>query len=161
MAKSPFQWKRLSGVRSGARRLALSVLMILASSCSEDVATEPVVPAEQGALQPEGGGDAIVEEEACQRLADAIADKDDELDCDVALECPEGIRPAGGEACLEYDEETVEACVSVIESYEECEEFDTRPCIATALAGTADPACAPAGGAGGMAGTAGGGGAGG
>jgi hypothetical protein len=141
----------------------LLVPFCLAAACSGDETADPV-SAPPGIVQPEGNGVAIDEATACQRIRGVAERRSGGLGCDAIelLPCPAFIRPPGGGECLVYDEGTVVACETVIDSHRDCSDFDTSPCIVTVL-DEPGPGCAE-GGAGGVAGASGvpvGGGAGG
>lgn len=123
-----------------------STVVAVAVACSDEVGTGDNQPAPPGAIQPDASGGVLNEAEACQMLLAAIQDRASTppLDCDVSeLTCPELIRTAGSQACLQFDEGSVTACVGVVESYELCTDFETKPCIVTALPGTMSAGCTP------------------
>src|SRR5690606_19271761 len=96
---------------------------------------EPLVPSRQGTTQPGGGGDAITESEACERLREARVEVGEQLGCESEeLDCPELIQPAGSDPCERYlyDEESLVACLDVLQGYESCDDFDRTPCVVTA-----------------------------
>jgi hypothetical protein len=139
--------------------LLLSVLagFCLVPSCTKSEDTEPFVPASEGATQPEGGGDLLTEDQACERLRDAAASARKELGCSgpALPECPSFLRPGGGSGCYEYSSESVEACEDAYEAAFSCQTL--APCIATAVRNDALPTCElPSQGEGGAGGAAGG-----
>ncbi|MDF3069363.1 MAG: hypothetical protein K0R38_4964 [Polyangiaceae bacterium] len=137
--------------------LLVSALVGLAvvSSCTKSEDTEPFVPASEGAIQPEGGGTLLTEEEACGRLLDAYAAARKSLGCPgpKLSECPGFLRPGGGNACYQYSERSVEACEEAYDDAFSCQSLS--PCIVTAERNDALPTCElPGSGAGGMGGVA-------
>jgi hypothetical protein len=118
--------------------LAASAALALATSCVDDVKTEADVPAEPGAIQPEGSGRSVSAVEACDQLEAAEKKVRSELDCDPSPspDCPGRLRLAGSFVCAEVDEGSVEACVSAMNDYRACGEFDSRPCIVTVVSNT-------------------------
>ena len=123
------------------RRGYLLVIGCMSSSvgvfgCEAVEDAEPFVPSKPGVTQPEAGGDGISEAKACEQLAQVRSKVSADLDCDLKQPtCPELVRPFGTDSCQRYlyDGDSVEACVSVIESYETCEDFARSPCLITAL----------------------------
>ncbi|SRR5690606_26877905 len=123
------------------RRGSLIVLVALSIfegglGCETAEDAEPFHASKPGATQPEGGGDAVSERAACQRLERARSEVSADLDCEIEQPaCPELIRPFGADPCrrYSYDEDSVDACVKIIESYEACEDFAQKPCLVTAL----------------------------
>lgn len=141
--------------------LATVATMPLVSNCTSSEDTEPFVPAIEGAVQPDGDGELITEEEACERLREAALDAYERLHCEEPTfpECPGFLRPGGGSGCYEYSAGSVEACEDHYDSVSACRSLS--PCLATAVKNTELSTCEiPADGAGGAAG-AGGAGAGG
>jgi hypothetical protein len=118
------------------------VALGVASACSSEIGVEDTVPAQPGIVMPEGGGSAIDESAACERLLSALSDARSKLKCPAeTAECPGYIRPAGSQACLQYDEATVAGCERVIGAYTRCSDFDSRRCIVSALPGTRSEGC--------------------
>jgi hypothetical protein len=130
-------------VRALGRVSAGAVMALgVASACSSEIGIEDTVPAQPGIVMPEGGGAPIDESAACERLLGALEDARSKLKCPAEpATCPDYIRPAGGQACLQYDETTVAGCESVIGAYKRCSDFDSRRCIVSALPGTKSPGC--------------------
>jgi hypothetical protein len=117
---------------------AASAVLVLATSCVDEVKTEPDVPAAPGATQPEGNGKSVSASEACDQLEAAESKARSDLDCDPSPSpaCPGRLRLAGSFVCAEVDQGSVEACVSAIADYSTCGEFDSRPCVVTVLSST-------------------------
>lgn len=113
----------------------------LVPSCTKSEDTEPFVPASEGAIQPEGGGDLLTEEDACSRLAGALLAARKRLGCTgpKPAECPGFLRPGGGDGCYEYSEDSVEACEGAYEDAFSCS--DLAPCIVTAERNDSLPTC--------------------
>jgi hypothetical protein len=128
------------------------------AACSEQEPAGPATPPSTGIVQPAGNGVPMSEGHACQTLVDAEIATRTRLGCAARSGpgCPDYLRPAGGEACLVYDQGSVTACASLMAGYARCDEFARRPCVVTALR-EREPNC-PLG-AGGAAGSAGNGGA--
>ncbi len=145
--------------RSLAAFAALVGLGLVGASnaCSEQEAAGPATLPSTGMVQPAGNGVSMSEAEACRTLVNAETGARTRLGCPARSGpgCPNTLRPAGGEACLLYDQGTVSACVALMASYARCEELARRPCVVTAL-GERDPNCSVGGGgAGGSAGNGG------
>ena len=130
-------------LRALARGVGTTLVALgVGSACSSQVGVEDTVPAQPGIVMPDGGGAAIDESAACERLASALSDARSKLKCPAeTAECPGYVRPAGSQACLQYDEATVAACERVIGTYTRCTEFDSRRCIVSALPGTRSAGC--------------------
>jgi len=142
--------------------LLLSALvgLSLVPSCTKSEDTEPFIPASEGATQPEGGGALLTEDDACSRLRTAWAGAQKRLNCagPVAAECPGFIRPAGGNGCYEYSEDSVEACEKSYKDAFSCSVI--APCVVTAERNDSLPTCeVPSTGEGGAGGVPSGGGA--
>ena len=146
--------------RSAALFAALVGLGLGGSSaaCSEQEPAGPATQPSSGIVQPAGNGVPMDEGQACDALVQKEIATRTRLGCPARSGpgCPGYLRPAGGEACLVYDQGTVTACVSLVAGYVRCDEFVRRPCVVTALK-ERDPNCPLA--AGGAAGSAGNGGA--
>jgi hypothetical protein len=136
---------------------ALLVLPVYAS-CTKSEDTEPFVPAQEGAFQPEGGGDLISEEEACDRIAEAESEARERLSCNPELvgECPGYIRPGAGSGCYEYSASSVAACEEAYDASRSCAQL--QRCVVSATLNLELETCQQAG-EGGAAGAGGGGGA--
>jgi hypothetical protein len=118
------------------------VALGVVSACSSEIGVEDTIPAEPGIVMPDGGGSPIDESAACARLLSALEDARTKLKCPAETAvCPTLVRPAGSQACLQYDEATVEGCESVVGRYTRCSDFDSRRCIVSALPGTISPGC--------------------
>lgn len=125
------------------------------TACTESKDTNPVVTPKVGAYQPAPSGVLIDEAEACQAITAAEDAARGSLGCGTVQRapCPEYIRPAGGSSCYQYDQGTVDACVSYYGSLSACVDFIEKPCVVSAVPITG---CASSsGGAGGTGGTGG------
>ena len=118
-----------------ARALCLSLLALaVGASCSSAKDTEATVPSRPGAVQPDTSGTPIDEASACSQLSKAEASARSALGCDAAkLTCPDAIRPAGGEGCFFYDQDSVKKCATLFDSFTSCDDFDKHPCLVTAI----------------------------
>ncbi len=125
------------------RVLVLSVAVAAALGCEDNVGLEDDNPARSGAVQPKGNGSAVDEEEACTAYRNALEQRATDLNCPKPVECPDLIRPAGGDACLQYDQGTVEACVTHVGRYATCAEFTRSPCIVSTVPGSTSAGCTP------------------
>lgn len=136
----------MSGLR-WVRSVSLAgLLLAVAASCSNPKDDEDFVPSETGAEQPKAGGAQLAEAVACDSLkaADSAARKALSCPANKAV-CPASIRPAGvGDDCFSYSKASVDACVEAIGKYEACEDFESHPCLVTAVpkqcAGSVEPA---------------------
>lgn len=122
--------------------LALCGLPIFVS-CTTSEDTEPLVPASQGSKQPDGGGNLIGEDEACERLSSAAKAAYDRVGCDAPelLDCPAFVRPGGGSGCYQYSEDSVASCEQSYEDASSCQELSL--CAATAVLDETLPTCEP------------------
>jgi len=145
--------------RSAALFAAVVGLGLVGSSaaCSEQEPAGPATLPSSGIVQPAGNGVPVDEGQACEALVQAEIATRTQLGCSprTGPGCPGNLRPAGGEACLAYDQGTVTACVSLMAGYVRCDEFVRRPCVVTALEGRDANCPLGAGGAGGSAGNGG------
>jgi hypothetical protein len=130
-----------SFARWGRSSLALALSGLLYASCTSSEDTEPFLPPVLGAQQPEGGGDLVSEDDACERLRSAALDAYDSLGCDEPdfEACPAFLRPAGGSGCYEYSADSVDACEEAYEAATSCRALS--PCVATAVLNTELPTC--------------------
>lgn len=118
------------------------VAVLVAVGCTSSPDTGATNPAVQGAVQPEGGGAAMSESDACQAIRGALDQASSRLSCGTPAlaPCPGYIRPSGG-ACLEYYQRTVDQCVKMIGAYTSCDDFANHPCYVTPIAGSAPQGC--------------------
>ena len=131
--------KRASAVSFSPRVLRSLSLVALAlaavASCSKVEDTQDYIPSQRGAVQPDAGGDLLSEADACDQLASAESSARKALGCGTSLlECPGSIRPAGGAACFQYSEASVEGCAALYDTFVSCEEFAQHPCLISAVA---------------------------
>lgn len=107
------------------------------SACVSDPTVENDVPARSGAHQPGVTGEsAISAKDACDQVLSAEQSARDKLSCAArtpASVCPSYLAVAGSMPCDSYEESTVTACVTAIGEYTSCDDFDTKPCIVTAI----------------------------
>lgn len=122
-------------------RLAILPLLLLAASavfagCSTDSdvngsggssdGPEPYIANQMNCV-------LMSEDDACEALMDAITSNIGRLECKPKTmpACPEFLRQslANKEAGLFWDQGTVEECVKFYNSFDKCEQFETRPCI--------------------------------
>jgi len=110
----------------------------LVSGCVSDHTVEADVPSSPGAVQPGGAtGDKVAAADACLRIKNARAKAAASLGCDdPGDQCPEYLYVAGSTPCDQYTGSSLDACEAVIGKYESCDDFSTRPCIVTAVAGS-------------------------
>ena len=116
--------------------LALGLSCAAPTACVSDPNIENDVPAEPGAKQPSADGGATLNfGAACSELADAEKAERSKLGCKVVTRaCPAYVAVAGALPCDLYVESTVAACVAAIRHYGACSDFDTKPCVVTAVA---------------------------
>jgi hypothetical protein len=107
------------------------------SACVTDPSVENDVPARRGAYQPGAtGGSSLAAKDACDQVVSAEKSARDKLSCAAktpAPACPSYLSVAGAMPCDSYEESTVTACVAAIGAYTSCDDFDTKPCIVTAV----------------------------
>jgi len=127
--------------------LALASALFAAPACVSDPRVEDDVPARSGAHQPAASGDdPVPAAAACERVLAAEKAARDSLDCmprTPAPTCPTYLRIAGAQPCDSYEGSTVSVCEAEIANYASCADFDTKPCIVTAVASTCHAAAVP------------------
>lgn len=122
-------------------RLAILPLLLLATSavfvgCSTDSDVDGT-GGSGDSVQPYQANQTncvlMSEDDACEALMDAITSNIGRLECKPKTmpACPEYLRQslANKEAGLFWDQGTVEECVRFYNSFDSCEQFETRPCI--------------------------------
>jgi hypothetical protein len=132
----------ISWVRWGRSSLVLALCGLpLYASCTKSEDTEPFIPADEGGIQPGGGGDLLTEEDVCSRLLDALEGAYDRLGCDAPKlpSCPDFVRPAGGSGCYEYTEGSVAACEKGYGDATSCRKLS--PCFIDSVPNTELPTC--------------------
>lgn len=101
-----------------------------------------IVPPAAGLVQPEAGasGPTVSAAAACAALATALGAARTRLGCMAAAvpvpDCSAGtgyLAIAGSMPCDEYDEGSVNACVAAYGAFAACTDFDTTPCVVTAV----------------------------
>lgn len=120
-----------------------SVLALaLAGACSSSYEEKDVFPAKPGLVAPDASGAPMAEAAACAALSDALTSARTRLNCTSPSPppCPGYVRPPDGRRCAQYDQGTVDACVSIIGGHTTCAELDSKRCIVTVLA-SSDPTC--------------------
>ncbi len=120
------------------------VALALAGACSSSYEEKDVFPAKPGLVVPDASGQAMGEAAACSALVGALGSARTRLGCTAGTPpaCPGYVRPPGGRQCAQYDQGTVDACVSLINGYTSCAELDSKRCVVTVLAST-DSTCVP------------------
>ena len=84
----------------------------------------------------------LSEAEACEALTSAYMDHALEISCPVTIyTCPNYLRVEQGEACLLYDAESVEQCITLWRATTTCAELATTVCTARAIEGSAPMGC--------------------
>lgn len=122
---------RLSSLLIGSL-LTLCTTLI---GCSSSDDTEAVGAAGSTQQQPEGftptpTGVRISEQEACEAYVAGLEAAAERLGCTMTTPlCPGFLRQSAGEACYQYDQGTVTACVAFFDEYTTCDHIATRPCI--------------------------------
>ena len=119
--------------RWGRTSLLVALLGLpLYASCTSSEDTEPYVPAKEGAIQPEAGGDLLSEDDACATLLKAAQVAYNRLHCDLEdlATCPGFLRPGGGSGCYQYYSDSVTACEKSYQDATSCRSLS--PCFATA-----------------------------
>jgi len=108
-----------------------------------DHASGPLEPCEEcdagASAEP---GPTLGEAEACEAVHDAYVDRGLEIGCAVTLrECPLFVRVPAGDACLLYDEASVERCKSLFASSTTCKELWNNACVPDPVEGSAPKGC--------------------
>lgn len=87
------------------------------------------------------------EEAACEALRSALSSKLQSFQasgCVMTVRtCPSLVQFVGGEPCLQYDQGTVQGCVTYFQESASCEELKTRAddCAFEAIDGSAPAGC--------------------
>lgn len=116
--------------------VAVALSSVATTACVSDPKVEDYAPPSAGAHQPSGDGVATLSAtEACTQLVSAETASRAKLACTASPseQCPAHLAVAGALPCGLYDASTVAACVSEIGKYAACSDFDTKPCIVTAV----------------------------
>ncbi|HEX7669472.1 MAG TPA: hypothetical protein VF395_07815 [Polyangiaceae bacterium] len=127
--------------------VCLASAIFVAPACVSDPSVEDDVPARSGAHQPAASGDdPVPAAAACERVLVAEKAARDSLDCKPrtpAPTCPIYLSIAGTRPCDSYEGSTVSVCEAEIAKYTTCSDFDTRPCVVTAVASTCHAPAVP------------------
>ncbi len=126
-----------------ARGVALFPLLVAAAvGCSSSEDSPKSVPNTK--FEPPGNGVPMQEAAACAALQKAEDDRRAALNCGAVTRpsCPGYLRK-GNEACLQYDQGTVQGCVDFILGQASCTDVSSNQCVVKALAGTAPNGCDP------------------
>ncbi len=133
--------------RSIASLAMLPLLAAIWPACGGESssATSPG-DAGDGKYHPEGNGEHITEDAACQALADAQSSIALNAGCvATSRPCPDLLRAVFGTACMEYDQGSVQGCIDYYAEQTTCgaltSSFDE--CVVTPFPGT-EPAGCPA-----------------
>ena len=97
-----------------------------------------------GKYHPPSNGMAMTEDAACKALQNALSSKVQSLACVMtARTCPDLVRRVGGADCLQYDQGTVQGCVTYYQESASCDELKTRAddCAFEAIEGSAPAGC--------------------
>lgn len=137
-------------MRTGALLLSLfSLLLPVIPACGGDDGDPPTndePDAGDGKVRPPPSGVHITEAAACDALLAAFDARRQTLGCTVITSrtCPNLVRAqVSGEACLEYDEGSVNGCVAHYNEQSTCEALAAAldDCIATSYPGTQSANC--------------------
>lgn len=117
--------------------LATFAAISLAAGCSSDDSSGSA----PGDYEPAGNGSPMAEAAACNAIVAAEDARRSALNCGPVTRppCPTYIS-LGHDACSQYDQGTVEACVQFISGLS-CDGLKTRKCIVKALPGSAPNGC--------------------
>ena len=130
-----------------ARALVCSMLACSALACGGDADDDGTDPGpDDGLLHPPSNGVHISESEACSVLLGAYTAQLDALDCTITTTrtCPDLVRAmVKGQACLEFDEGSVEGCIAHYNEQSDCQSLASalNYCAANAYAGTTSADC--------------------
>ncbi len=100
-----------------------------------------------GKFHPPANGTPMSEEAACEALRDALQSELQSFQasgCVMTLRtCPSLVQTIGGEPCLQYDQGTIQGCVTYYQDSASCDELKTRSdsCAFEAIAGSAPGGC--------------------
>jgi len=116
-------------------------LACLGPACSESD-PDPGADPDDGKYHPPPNGVHITEEEACLRLHEAFQDQASELQCSKTVRiCPGFLRVQLTPECMEYDEGSVQGCVTFYQEITACAELIETDCVVTAYPGTEPAGC--------------------
>lgn len=126
--------------RPGQPWPALAGLVLSVVTCGAD--PESTADAGDGRYHPDPNGVHVTEAAACDAMASAVRDRAFAIGCSSTLRpCPELLRSQFETACMEYDQGTVDACVTYFEERTECGELDSTSCVLVAYPGTEPAGC--------------------
>jgi hypothetical protein len=134
-----FTWSRRFLVAS-----LVSLGLLACSSSSTSGTTSGAGGADDGKLHPPGNGVAMSETDACNAVSNALDSDYLALGCVATSQsCPDLLRAQFGADCLQYDQGSVQGCVSYYGMAASCAALDTAAsnCVVTALAGSAPKGC--------------------
>ncbi len=115
------------------------LLVLLACSCGGET-TAP--DAGDGKVHPPPNGVTTSETQACQRLLGALQNRAFALGCSTTLRpCPELLRAQFTTPCMQYDQGTVDGCVSYFNTRSACAELAAEICVVVPYPGTEPAGC--------------------
>jgi len=98
-----------------------------------------------GRYRPAKNGVPVAEAAACAELSTALESARTRLSCTMTSPtCPSLVRTrVGGEACLQYDEGTIDGCAEHYRGSGDCDELKARfdDCVIAAIVGSAPGGC--------------------
>lgn len=103
-----------------------------------------VMEAGDGKFHPPGNGTAMNEAEACTSLTDTQAQRLQFLGCaGTTRTCPEFLRVQFAHECLQYDQGSVQGCMTYYTDQKNCADLiqSFNDCAVTPLAGTDPKGC--------------------
>ncbi len=128
---------------------ALAAALALGAACGGDdegtSGTAQQGGMDDGKLRPDPNGVHITEEEACDRLQSAYAQRRFDLQCPsmTVQACPGFVRVVYDPNCVEFDEGSVQGCIDHWNDTNLCDELAPDNCIATTYPGTVSAGCTP------------------
>jgi hypothetical protein len=98
-----------------------------------------------GRYRPAKNGVPVAEATSCSELSSALESARTRLSCTMTTPtCPSLVRTkVGGEACLQYDEGTIDGCAEHYRESGDCDELKSRfdDCVIAAIVGSAPAGC--------------------
>lgn len=123
--------------------VALSVVSLAVFACGDG--DSGAGGGGDGRYRPAKNGVPVAEATACSELSRALESARTRLSCTMTSPtCPSLVRTrVGGEACLQYDEGTIDGCAEHYRGSGDCDELKARfdDCVIEALAGSAPAGC--------------------
>jgi hypothetical protein len=120
----------------------VALFVLLACSCGDDSTSE--VDGGDGKVHPPPNGVLTSEAQACAQLRAALQDRAFALGCSTTMRpCPELLRVQFTTQCMQYDQGSVDGCVSYFSTRSACAELAAEICVVVPYPGTEPAGCPP------------------